>query len=73
MNEGTINAVNEEHTCKNCGQKIVLWTLPQMGYFPESPAWYHVCVDPQGLGHFSQHTANDPKLGEETCYKPQPR
>jgi len=61
----------EEAVCKNCGQKITRWTLPQCGHFSEHEAWYHVCVDPVGLNHFSLHTANDCETNP--CYKPEPK
>lgn len=61
----------DEDVCKNCGQKIARWTLPQCGHFPEHEAWYHVCIDPVGLRHFSLHTANDNE--QKTCYSSQPK
>lgn len=81
MTEATRKAVSlymdltrkDEAVCKNCGQKITRWTLPQMGVFKDEEAWYHVCKNPEGLKHLSIHSANDPELGQETCYHAEPK
>jgi hypothetical protein len=62
---------NVEAVCKNCGQKIIRWTLPQMGVFKDEEAWYHVCVDPDRLKHVRFHTPNDSET--DKCYSPEPK
>lgn len=41
-------------TCKNCGQEIAFKHMCGDG-----PAWYHKCIDPKGLEHFSYHSTGD--------------
>lgn len=55
---------NEESTCKNCNQTII-----KKDPFFRGETWYHKCINPVGLNHFTFHTVND---DVKKCYSPEP-